>query len=76
MVLEVARSRVTGERFVRASYNDEVLLFRRGEEVSQWQSMDSFLEMLRPLRISHEEYRGHCTASNSSQQRPSGKNVL
>lgn len=60
--LEIVESKKSGEKFVRALYNDEPIAILGESNSSQdpWCSLDSFINRLREMSIGSEEYKTAC----------------
>ncbi len=66
LVLEVARSKSNGERFVRAIYNDEVRPLFSADDFIPWEGENGFLQCLEKIVITEEAYRGACAEPSES----------
>lgn len=70
--LEVVRSRASGERFVRAVYNDKQMPMTSclgdGAGGEMWCPLPAFLQRLREMAVSTAEYKEACKAGGAPQQ--------
>jgi len=67
LALEIVRSKSSGERFVRAVYNDqEVSMGSCGHGGALWVPLASFYKRLSALAMTAEDYKGQCVQSQEA----------